>query len=159
MDQLIVDGFTWLSSNANGINESIILFWLVILDTILGSLWRSNWEIRKLSKGAIKGILTNVSLSLMPVLIFVSGAFAARIKVGAAYQASMANRAMFDFMSTTIALIAGWWLLKSIIANWQLSGHDLPISIAKWVHDEALDKLERNNVEDAAAGLEKLTRK
>lgn len=138
--------YDWLMQNANGVSETIILWWLVFADTVLGSLWRSNWQIRKLSKGAISGILTNFSLASLPMLIFISGAIVTHIPVDINHESSMANWVLFDVSSTILSLFIGYWLAKSIIANWKLSGHDLPVFVDKWVEDEAKDKLERNDV-------------
>lgn len=138
--------YDWLMQNANGVTETIILWWAVFADTILGSLWRSNWNVRKLSKGAISGILTNFSLASLPMLVFLSGTLVTRIPVDPHHESSMANWFLFDVSSTILTIFVGYWLLKSILANWKLSGHDLPPFFNNWVEDEAKDKLERNDV-------------
>lgn len=131
----------FLYDNLNGVTETTVLFILIFFDTFLGSRWRKNQSIARTSGGLLEPLLQKMALALFPVLIwcitlvlyFVPKHFAGR---NFSY-----NTFVFDLIAFIVFIIVANGTIKSITANMQLAGYEIPSWLSKWVADEYQVKL------------------
>lgn len=143
MDQII----NYLFTNLNGATETAVLFILVFFDTFLGSLWRKRNGVARTSGGGLGGLATSIPLALMPVVIWAFTILISYVPTHLGGRDFTFQPFIFDFISFAVTLIIGNYMLKSIYANMQLAGMDIPKWAVKWVEDEYHVKLQKIEAE------------
>jgi len=145
------DILNYLFAHLNGPTETALIFILVFLDTFLGGKWRKKRKVALTSGGGLGGLKTSIPLALMPVTIW---AFTVLMSLA---PHRIGNREfdfyplLFDIISFIVTMIISSYLLKSILANMQLSGIDIPSFLSKWVADEFHVKIEKIKEEPESA--------
>lgn len=140
----------YLFANLNGATETAVLFILVFFDTFLGSLWRKKNGIARTSNGGLGGLMSSVPLALMPVLIWAFTILISYVPEHLGGRGFTFQPVIFDVISFVVTIIIGNYMLKSIYANMQLAGMDIPPFIKKWVEDEYHVKLQKMEEEPNA---------
>ncbi|WP_334103871.1 phage holin family protein [Leuconostoc lactis] len=140
----------YLFANLNGATETAVLFILVFFDTFLGSLWRKKNGIARTSNGGLGGLMTSVPLALMPVSIWAFTILISYVPEHLGGRDFTFQPVIFDVISFVVTIIIGNYMLKSIYANMQLAGMDIPPVIQKWVEDEYHVKLQKMEEEPDA---------
>ncbi|MGB2575099.1 hypothetical protein [Leuconostoc citreum] len=144
----------YLFMNLNGATETAVLFIMVFFDTFLGSLWRKRNKVARTSGGGLGGLITSIPLALMPVVIWLFTIVISIIPTHLGGRDFTFQPLIFDVISFVVTLIIGNYMLKSIYANMQLAGMDIPNWAIKWVEDEYHVKLKKIGVEpDAVAKI------
>lgn len=142
---------SYLFAHLNGPTETALIFILVFLDTFLGGKWRKKKRVALTSGGGLGGLKTSIPLALMPVTIW---AFTVLMSLA---PHRIGNREfdfypmLFDFISFIVTIIISTYMLKSIFANMQLSGIDIPKFLSNWVADEFHVKIEKIKEEPNSA--------
>ncbi|MCT4382757.1 hypothetical protein EFM34_05865 [Leuconostoc suionicum] len=149
------DILNYLFINLNGATETAVLFILVFFDTFLGSLWRKRNGVARTSGGGLGGLITSIPLSLMPVVIWTFTILISFVPPHLGGRDFMVQPIIFDVISFIVTLIIGNYMLKSIYANMQLAGIDIPSFITKWVEDEYHVKLQKIEDEPEAKSKDK----
>ncbi|KAA8371093.1 hypothetical protein FE410_05230 [Leuconostoc carnosum] len=150
MEQLL----QYLFANLNGATETAVLFILVFFDTFLGSLWRKRNGVARTSGGGLGGLITSIPLALMPVVIWGFTILISVVPDHLGGRAFTFQPLIFDVISFVVTVIIGSYMLKSIYANMQLAGMDIPPLLKKWVEDEYHVKLQKIDEEPQAAHKE-----
>lgn len=143
MDQLL----QYLFANLNGATETAVLFILVFFDTFLGSLWRKRQGVARTSGGGLGGLITSIPLALMPVVIWAFTILISYVPTHLGGRDFTFQPLIFDVISFAVTLIIGNYMLKSVYANMQLAGMDIPKWAIKWVEDEYHVKLRKIETE------------
>lgn len=146
MDQLL----QYLFANLNGATETAVLFILVFFDTFLGSLWRKRQGVARTSGGGLGGLITSIPLALMPVVIWAFTILISYVPTHLGGRDFTFQPLIFDVISFAVTLIIGNYMLKSVYANMQLAGMDIPKWAIKWVEDEYHVKLRKIETEPEA---------
>lgn len=134
----------YLFLHLNGATESGALFVLVLIDTILGSMWRKNQGVPRTSKGALDGLIRSSALIIMPTISWLMGiGFLFLPRQIADYPISN-DPIIFNIIAFGLFVAVAYFLLKSIYANAQLAGFDIPKFAIKWVEEEYNFKLDKN---------------
>jgi len=149
------DILNYLFINLNGATETAVLFILVFFDTFLGSLWRKRNGVARTSGGGLGGLITSIPLALMPVVIWAFTILISFVPPHLGGRDFMVQPIIFDVISFIVTLIIGNYMLKSIYANMQLAGIDIPSYITKWVEDEYHVKLQKIEDEPEAKSKNK----
>jgi len=147
----MTDILKYLFSNLNGATETAVLFILVFFDTFLGSLWRKRNGVARTSNGGLGGLITSIPLALMPVSIWAFTILMSVIPNHIGGRDITFQPVIFDVISFAVTIIIGNYMLKSIYANMQLSGMDVPPFVRKWVEDEYHVKLKKIDSEPDSA--------
>jgi len=142
---------SYLFANLNGATETAVLFILVFFDTFLGSLWRKRNGVARTSNGGLGGLITSIPLALMPVSIWAFTILMSVIPNHIGGRDITFQPVIFDVISFAVTIIIGNYMLKSIYANMQLSGMDVPPFVRKWVEDEYHVKLKKIDSEPDSA--------
>lgn len=148
------DILKYLFANLNGATETAILFILVFFDTFLGALWRKRQGVARTSGGGLGGLITSIPLALMPVVIW---GFTILISIAPTHLGGrdfLFDPLIFDVISFVITIMIGSYMSKSIYANMQLAGIEIPDFLAKWVEDEYYVKLKKIETEPSAVNKE-----
>jgi len=144
----------YMYSNLNGCTESAILFIFVFFDTFLGTKWRKLNKVAITSGGGLDGLKTNVPLALFPVCIWALTILMSVIPTHIGGRDFVFNTAIFDVISLILTIVIGQFMLKSIFANAQLAGFDIPTWLTKWVEDEYHVKVQKMIEEPSSASTE-----
>lgn len=144
----------YLFANLNGATETAVLFILVFFDTFLGSLWRKRNGVARTSGGGLGGLVTSIPLALMPIVIWAFTILISYVPTHLGGRDFTFQPFIFDAISFAVTLIIGNYMLKSIYANMQLAGIDIPNWAVKWVEDEYHVKLKKIDSEPNAAKKE-----
>lgn len=147
----MTDILNYLFINLNGATETAVLFILVFFDTFLGSLWRKRNGVARTSNGGLGGLMTSVPLALMPVSIWAFTILMSVVPSHIGGRDITFQPVIFDVISFVVTIIIGNYMLKSIYANMQLAGMDVPSFIQKWVEDEYHVKLKKIDSEPDSA--------
>ncbi|MCT3071228.1 phage holin family protein [Leuconostoc citreum] len=147
----MTDILKYLFSNLNGATETAVLFILVFFDTFLGSLWRKRNGVARTSNGGLGGLITSIPLALMPVSIWAFTILMSVIPNHIGGRDITFQPVIFDVISFAVTIIIGNYMLKSIYANMQLAGMDVPPFVRKWVEDEYHVKLKKIDSEPDSA--------
>ncbi|CUW06507.1 phage holin family protein [Leuconostoc gasicomitatum] len=150
MEQII----QYLFANLNGATETAVLFILVFFDTFLGSLWRKRNGIARTSGGGLGGLITSIPLALMPVVIWGFTILISIVPTHLGGRDFTFQPFIFDMISFVVTVIIGSYMLKSIYANMQLAGIEIPSFLQKWVEDEYHVKLQKIDDEPNAVNKE-----
>ncbi|MBZ5946023.1 phage holin family protein [Leuconostoc gasicomitatum] len=150
MEQII----QYLFANLNGATETAVLFILVFFDTFLGSLWRKRNGIARTSGGGLGGLITSIPLALMPVVIWGFTILISIVPTHLGGRDFTFQPFIFDMISFVVTVIIGSYMLKSIYANMQLAGIEIPSFLQKWVEDEYHVKLQKIETEPNAVNKE-----
>ena len=145
------DILKYLFANLNGATETAILFILVFFDTFLGSLWRKRNNVARTSGGGLGGLITSIPLALMPVVIWGFTILISIVPTHLGGRDFLFDPLIFDAISFVITIMIGSYMSKSIYANMQLAGIEIPDFLAKWVEDEYHVKLKKIETEPEAA--------
>lgn len=144
----------YLFANLNGATETAVLFILVFFDTFLGSLWRKRNGIARTSGGGLGGLITSIPLALMPVVIWGFTILISIVPTHLGGRDFTFQPFIFDMISFVVTVIIGSYMLKSIYANMQLAGIEIPSFLQKWVEDEYHVKLQKIETEPNAVNKE-----
>lgn len=144
----------YLFANLNGATETAVLFILVFFDTFLGSLWRKRNGIARTSGGGLGGLITSIPLALMPVVIWGFTILISIVPTHLGGRDFTFQPLIFDMISFSVTLIIGNYMLKSVYANMQLAGIEIPSFLQKWVEDEYHVKLQKIETEPNAVNKE-----
>ncbi|MGX7042925.1 hypothetical protein [Leuconostoc holzapfelii] len=147
----MTDILNYLFANLNGATETAVLFILVFFDTFLGSLWRKRNGVARTSGGGLGGLVTSIPLALMPIVIWAFTILISYVPTHLGGRDFTFQPFIFDAISFAVTLIIGNYMLKSIYANMQLAGIDIPNWAVKWVEDEYHVKLKKIDSEPNAA--------
>jgi len=150
MEQII----QYLFANLNGATETAVLFILVFFDTFLGSLWRKRNGIARTSGGGLGGLITSIPLALMPVVIWGFTILISIVPTHLGGRDFTFQPFIFDMISFVVTVIIGSYMLKSIYANMQLAGIEIPSFLQKWVEDEYHVKLQKIETKPNAVNKE-----
>lgn len=145
------DILKYLFANLNGATETAVLFILVFFDTFLGSLWRKRNNVARTSGGGLGGLITSIPLALMPVVIWGFTILISIVPTHLGGRDFLFDPLIFDAISFVITIMIGSYMSKSIYANMQLAGIEIPDFLAKWVKDEYHVKLKKIETEPEAA--------
>ena len=145
------DILKYLFANLNGATETAVLFILVFFDTFLGSLWRKRNNVARTSGGGLGGLITSIPLALMPVVIWGFTILISIVPTHLGGRDLLFDPLIFDVISFVITIMIGSYISKSIYANMQLAGIEIPDFLAKWVEDEYHVKLKKIETEPEAA--------
>ncbi|MBZ1530679.1 phage holin family protein [Leuconostoc mesenteroides] len=145
------DILKYLFANLNGATETAVLFILVFFDTFLGSLWRKRNNVARTSGGGLGGLITSIPLALMPVVIWGFTILISIVPTHLGGRDFLFDPLIFDVISFVITIMIGSYISKSIYANMQLAGIEIPDFLAKWVEDEYHVKLKKIETEPEAA--------
>ncbi|MCU4664300.1 phage holin family protein [Leuconostoc mesenteroides] len=143
----------YLFANLNGATETAVLFILVFFDTFLGSLWRKRNNVARTSGGGLGGLITSIPLALMPVVIWGFTILISIVPTHLGGRDFLFDPLIFDVISFMITIMIGSYMLKSIYANMQLAGIEIPDFLAKWVEDEYHVKVQKIQDEPEAANI------
>lgn len=106
----------------NGIDQTTMLVWLAILDTIFGISYRIKCSVPLLSHNFFSGLIRNFTPTIFPaVLTTVIEPGLHRPNDG------------YVVMSTILFVLVGYFLLQSVVANMILCGFILPPGLKKWL--------------------------
>lgn len=144
----------YLFANLNGATETAVLFILVFFDTFLGSLWRKRNGVARTSGGGLGGLITSIPLALMPVVIWAFTILISYVPTHLGGRDFTFQPFIFDVISFVVTVIIGSYMLKSIYANMQLAGIEIPSFLQKWVEDEYHVKLQKIDDEPNAVNKE-----
>lgn len=144
------DILKYLFANLNGATETAVLFILVFFDTFLGSLWRKRNNVARTSGGGLGGLITSIPLALMPVVIWGFTILISIVPTHLGGRDFLFDPLIFDAISFVITIMIGSYMSKSIYANMQLAGIEIPDFLAKWVEDEYHVKLKKIETEPEA---------
>lgn len=145
------DILKYLFANLNGATETAVLFILVFFDTFLGALWRKRQGVARTSGGGLGGLITSIPLALMPVVIWGFTILISVVPTHLGGRDFYFDPLIFDVISFIVTVIIGAYMLKSIYANMQLAGIEIPDFLSKWVEDEYHVKLKKIETEPEAA--------
>lgn len=148
------DILKYLFANLNGATETAILFILVFFDTFLGSLWRKRNNVARTSGGGLGGLITSIPLALMPVVIWGFTILISIVPTHLGGRDFLFDPLIFDAISFVITIMIGSYMSKSIYANMQLAGIEIPDFLSKWVEDEYHVKLKKIETEPSAVNKE-----
>ena len=148
------DILKYLFANLNGATETAVLFILVFFDTFLGSLWRKRNNVARTSGGGLGGLITSIPLALMPVVIWVFTILISIVPTHLGGRDFLFDPLIFDAISFVITIMIGSYMSKSIYANMQLAGIEIPDFLAKWVEDEYHVKYQKIGQEPSAVNKE-----
>lgn len=149
-DNTVEDILKYLFANLNGATETAVLFILVFFDTFLGSLWRKRNNVARTSGGGLGGLITSIPLALMPVVIWGFTILISIVPTHLGGRDFLFDPLIFDAISFVITIMIGSYMSKSIYANMQLAGIEIPDFLAKWVEDEYHVKLKKIETEPEA---------
>lgn len=113
----------------SGTDESVILIWLVLLDSILGFSWRLFKNRQELiSQNFLSSMSRNVIIALMPILIeLVNHLLHRPIPV-------------YHLLTNFIFIVFSYFYIQSIIANLYICGLKLPNFVQIWLKYEIKHK-------------------
>lgn len=148
------DILKYLFANLNGATETAVLFILVFFDTFLGSLWRKRNNVARTSGGGLGGLITSIPLALMPVVIWGFTILISIVPTHLGGRDFTFQPFIFDMISFVVTVIIGSYMLKSIYANMQLAGIEIPSFLQKWVEDEYHVKLQKIETKPNAVNKE-----
>lgn len=146
----MTDILNYLFANLNGATETAVLFILVFFDTFLGSLWRKRNGVARTSGRGLGGLMTSIPLALMPIVIWAFTILISYVPKHLGGRDFTFQPLIFDVISFAVTLIIGNYMLKSIYANMQLAGIDIPKWAIKWVEDEYHVKFKKIETEPDA---------
>ena len=145
----------YLFATFNGATETAVLFILVFLDTFLGTFWRKRNNVARTSGGGLNGLRRSIPLALMPVTIWAFTILMSIVPPHLGGREVTFDPMIFDVISFCITLTIGSYMFKSISANMQLAGINIPNFIVKWVEDEYHVKLQKIEEEPEAKSKDK----
>lgn len=135
----------------NGITETLILFILLCYDTSLGGKWRKHQGVAKTSGGALSGWREKMPLVVMPFITWMAGVAVFYLPNEIAGRTYAYDPFIFDVIAFVMFMFVAKWTLKSILANMQLAGMDMPDWAIRWVEDEFKVKLSGSKIEPESA--------
>lgn len=122
MNEIINDVIGISHFFGNGIDQTTMLTWLALLDTIFGISHRIKDNIPLLSHNFFSGVIRNFTPTIFPALItMVIEPKFNRPEEG------------YTFVSTILFILIGYFLLQSIVANMILCGFILPKKLKRWL--------------------------
>lgn len=112
-----------------GIDETIILIWLLLLDSILGFSWRLIKKRQDLiSQKFMSSTLRNIIIALLPMLIETLDHVLHR------------PVPVYHLLTNFVFIIFAYFYAQSIIANLYMCGLKLPKFVQKWLKYEIMHK-------------------
>lgn len=114
----------------NGVDQSTMLIWLAILDTIFGISYRIKCGVPLLSHNFFSGLIRNFAPTIFPALLtLVLEPTFHRPNDG------------YLVMSTILFVLVGYFLLQSVVANMILCGFILPPKLKTWLGNWAVHEI------------------
>lgn len=113
----------------DGIDETIILIWLVMIDSIVGTSWRLLKKRQDLiSQRYISSTLRNTIVAFIPMLIETLDHFLSR------------PVPVYHILTNFIFILFSYFYVQSICANLYMCGLKLPSKIQTWLKYEIMHK-------------------
>jgi hypothetical protein len=149
-----IEVLKYLFGVLNGITETLILFILLCYDTSLGGKWRKHQGVAKTSGGALSGWREKMPLVFMPFLTWMAGVAVFYLPSDIAGRTYTYDPFIFDLIAFVMFWFIAKWTIKSILANMQLAGMEMPDWAIQWVEDEFKVKLSGSSLEPVSASKE-----
>lgn len=132
--EIVQDVAKFIGQFGNGIDETTILMFMVLFDSILALSWRIIKKHHMISSTALSGILRNILVSCLPVVL------------DTVRQEYHHTFYIYRFMNFVFTIIIGFGILQSIIANLELNGIRPPKFLVKFYGEQTIE-LEKEHKE------------
>lgn len=132
-----MDASQILTYLTDGATDTMLLFILVFIDTVLGFTQAIKNNKKIISKTLLSGVVSNLLLCIVPSAIAAIGMVRPSV-----------NKDLFSALSVGYSVILAYGVIQSILANLQLLGVRLPAKLMSWLSDELIDKENKNKKED-----------
>lgn len=144
----------YLFANLNGATETVILFIIVFIDTVLGVKWRKVNNVAITSGGGLGGLKTNIPLAMAPMVIWLITILFSILPTHIGNRVFVFDTPIFDWITFITFIILANYMLKSLMANAKLAGIEIPNWLEKWIQDEYAVKITKMATEPVAATYE-----
>lgn len=121
----------------DGVADTMLLFILVFIDTVLGFAQAVKNNKKIVSRTLLSGIIANLLLCVVPSAIAAIGMVRPSV-----------NKDLFSILSVGYSVLLACGVIQSILANLHLLGVKLPSKLINWLTDELIDKENKNKKDD-----------